>query len=112
MFSLVLDVYLTLAHIHTHTSLPPSCVPCPQILIKNFSNEVTKKCTPPHPNTDGMHFGGTSGRLLLRCEDRMTLYEQQSRKVLAELQVCVVCVFCVFCVMTTRERRERKKCTS
>eukprot|EP00752_Nemacystus_decipiens_P007324 g6553.t1 len=58
-----------------------------QILIKNFSNEVTKKCTPPHPNTDGMHFGGTSGRLLLRCEDRMTLYEQQSRKVLAELQV-------------------------
>lgn len=34
-----------------------------------------------------MHFGGTSGRLLLRCEDRMTLYEQQSRKVLAELQV-------------------------
>ncbi|CAN0482113.1 unnamed protein product, partial [Hapterophycus canaliculatus] len=58
-----------------------------QILIKNFSNEVIKKCTPPHPNTDGMHFGGTSGRLLLRCEDRMTLYEQQSRKVLAELQV-------------------------
>lgn len=48
---------------------------------------MTKKCTPPHPNTDGMHFGGTSGRLLLRCEDRMTLYEQQSRKVLAELQV-------------------------
>lgn len=34
-----------------------------------------------------MHFGGTSGRLLLRCEDRMTLYEQQSRKVLADLQV-------------------------
>ncbi|CAN0564705.1 unnamed protein product, partial [Laminaria digitata] len=58
-----------------------------QILIKNFSNEVTKKCTPPHPTTDGMHFGGTSGRLLLRCEDRMTLYEQQSRKGLAELQV-------------------------
>ncbi|CAM9484536.1 unnamed protein product, partial [Ectocarpus sp. 13 AM-2016] len=58
-----------------------------QILIKNFSNEVTKKLTPPHPNTDGLHFGGTSGRLLLRCEDRITLYEQQSRKVLAELQV-------------------------
>lgn len=36
-----------------------------------------------------MHFGGTSGRLLLRCEDRMTLYEQQSRKVLAELQVSI-----------------------
>lgn len=61
--------------------------PSNQILIKNFSNEVTKKLTPPHPNTDGLHFGGTSGRLLLRCEDRITLYEQQSRKVLAELQV-------------------------
>lgn len=77
----------------TPPSPPPSlsrllpATPTNQILIKNFSNEVTKKLTPPHPNTDGLHFGGTSGRLLLRCEDRITLYEQQSRKVLAELQV-------------------------
>lgn len=58
-----------------------------QILIKNFQNEVTKKVSPPHPTTDEMYFAGVAGRLLLRCEDRITLYDQQSRRVLAELQV-------------------------
>ena len=58
-----------------------------QILIKNFANEVTKKVAPPNPSTDGMFFAGASGRLLLRSDDRITLFEQQSRRVLAELQV-------------------------
>ena len=58
-----------------------------QILIKNFQNEVTKKIAPPNPSTDGMFFAGTSGRLLLSSEDRMTLFETQSRMTLAELQV-------------------------
>jgi len=59
----------------------------PQILIKNFQNEVTKKLPPPNPSTDGMFFAGTSGRLLLSSEDRMTLFDTQSRMTLAELQV-------------------------
>lgn len=33
-----------------------------------------------------MFFGGISGRLLLRSDDRITLFEPQSRRVLAELQ--------------------------
>ena len=33
-----------------------------------------------------MFFAGTSGRLLLRSDDRITLFEPQSRRVLAELQ--------------------------
>mmetsp|Transcript_38434 Transcript_38434/g.85815 ORF Transcript_38434/g.85815 Transcript_38434/m.85815 type:complete len:1259 (-) Transcript_38434:290-4066(-) len=58
-----------------------------QILIKNFQNEVTKKIPPPNPSTDGMFFAGTSGRVLLSSEDRMTLFDTQSRMTVAELQV-------------------------
>ena len=58
-----------------------------QILIKNFQNEVTKKLAPPNPSTDGMFFAGTSGRLLLSSEDRMTLFDTQSRMTIAEIQV-------------------------
>ena len=36
-----------------------------------------------------MFFAGTSGRLLLKSEDRVMLYDQQARKVIAELQVRV-----------------------
>ena len=57
-----------------------------QLLIKNFSNEVTKKIAPPHPSTDMMFFGGTAGRLLLRSEDKVTLFETQSRRTIGELQ--------------------------
>jgi coatomer protein complex subunit alpha (xenin) len=59
-----------------------------QILIKNFQNEVTKKIVVPPPTspTDYMFFAGTVGRLLLRSEDKISLFENQSRRVLAELQ--------------------------
>lgn len=58
-----------------------------QILIKNFQNEVTKKLAPPNPSTDGMFFAGTAGRVLLSSEDRMTLFDTQSRMTIAEIQV-------------------------
>jgi coatomer subunit alpha len=57
-----------------------------QILIKNFQNEVTKKIPPPHPSTDFMFYGGTAGRLLLRSEDKISLFENQSRRIIGELQ--------------------------
>jgi coatomer protein complex subunit alpha (xenin) len=60
-----------------------------QILIKNLKNEVTKKCAPPHASTDYMFFGGT-GQLLLRSEDRMTLYDLQQRKSVAEINTPIV----------------------
>jgi coatomer protein complex subunit alpha (xenin) len=57
-----------------------------QLLIKNFQNEVTKKIAPPNPNADGLLFVPVSGRLILRSEDKLTLFEQQSRRVISELQ--------------------------
>jgi len=57
-----------------------------QILIKNFQNEVTKKCAPPHPSTDMLFPAGT-GSLLLRSEERMSLFDIQQRKAVAEVTV-------------------------
>ena len=60
-----------------------------QILIKNFANEVTKKCSPPHASTDHLFMAGT-GSLLLRSEERVTLFDIQQRKAIAELNTPVV----------------------
>ncbi|KAL3910996.1 MAG: hypothetical protein SGPRY_008862, partial [Prymnesium sp.] len=60
-----------------------------QILIKNFQNEVTKKCAPPHSTTDYL-FGAGTGSLLLRSEERITLFDIQQRKAMAELNTPVV----------------------
>ena len=56
-----------------------------QIVIKNLENETTKKVPPPSPNVDMLFAGGASGRLLLRAEDKVMLFEQQSRRVLGEI---------------------------
>ncbi|KAL7694845.1 putative SCL-interrupting locus protein [Plasmopara halstedii] len=56
------------------------------IVIKNFQNEVTKKITPPNGTVDGLFFGGVVGRVLLHIDDKMILYETQSRRVLADVQ--------------------------
>merc|ERR1719399_1882753 len=55
-----------------------------QILIKNFQNEVTKKCAPPHPSTDWLFPAGT-GSLLLRSDERISLFDIQQRKAIAEV---------------------------
>merc|ERR1719409_888994 len=60
-----------------------------QILIKNFQNEVTKKCAPPHPSTDWLFPAGT-GSLLLRSEERISLYDIQQRKAVAEVACQVI----------------------
>lgn len=57
------------------------------ILIKNFKNEVTKRYTAPHSTTDRIFPAGGAGRVLLRAEDRITLFDVQSRKVISELLV-------------------------
>ena len=58
-----------------------------QLLIKNFQNEVIKRSSPPLAGVDGLFFAGTSGRLLMKSEERVMLYDQQARKVISELQV-------------------------
>jgi len=59
-----------------------------QILIKNFQNEVTKKCQPPTA-TDYLFPAGT-GSLLLKSEERITLFDIQQRKAMAEVTTPVV----------------------
>jgi len=56
-----------------------------QIVIKNMQNETTKKVAPPTNTVEAIYDGGTSGRLLLLAEDRVYLFEVQSRRVLAEI---------------------------
>ncbi len=56
------------------------------ILIKNFQNEVTKKITLPNLNVSKIFPGGVAGRILLLSEDRVTLFDVQSRKILGEVQ--------------------------
>eukprot|EP00276_Gloeochaete_wittrockiana_P011375 CAMPEP_0184649706 /NCGR_PEP_ID=MMETSP0308-20130426/7114_1 /TAXON_ID=38269 /ORGANISM="Gloeochaete witrockiana, Strain SAG 46.84" /LENGTH=1213 /DNA_ID=CAMNT_0027082633 /DNA_START=152 /DNA_END=3793 /DNA_ORIENTATION=- len=55
-----------------------------QILIKDLKNDVTKKLSPPHASTDYLFYAGT-GSLLLRSEEKMTLYDIQQRKAVGEL---------------------------
>mmetsp|Transcript_41337 Transcript_41337/g.66408 ORF Transcript_41337/g.66408 Transcript_41337/m.66408 type:complete len:1247 (-) Transcript_41337:3304-7044(-) len=58
-----------------------------QIVIKNLRNEVTKRFPSPYPTTDGMFSVGTAGRVLLRSEDRITLFDTQARRVIGEVVV-------------------------
>jgi coatomer protein complex subunit alpha (xenin) len=60
-----------------------------QILIKNFQNEVTKKLAPLYPNTDAL-FPAATGTLLVRADDRLTLFDIQQRKALGELTTACV----------------------
>jgi coatomer protein complex subunit alpha (xenin) len=54
------------------------------ITIRNFSNEVTKKFTTQHP-PDWMYPGGLPGRVILRAEDRVTLFDTQSQRIVHEV---------------------------
>ena len=55
-----------------------------QILIKNLSNEVTKKLSPPHPTTDMIFYAGT-GMLLCKAEDKITLFDLQQKRAMGEI---------------------------
>lgn len=59
-----------------------------QLLIKNFQNEVVKRSAPPVAGVDGLFSSGTSGRILMKTEDRIILYDLQARKIISELQAC------------------------
>jgi coatomer protein complex subunit alpha (xenin) len=58
-----------------------------QIWIRTFDNEVSKKSPVPFDSVDGMFFAGVTGRILLRSEDKVWLYDHTSRRVLAHLHV-------------------------
>lgn len=54
-----------------------------QIAVKNLKNEETKRCVPPYPVD--MLFPGPTGYVLMRSDERITLYDVQQRKVVAEI---------------------------
>uniref|UniRef100_A0A7S1YZQ8 Coatomer subunit alpha n=2 Tax=Bacillariophyta TaxID=2836 RepID=A0A7S1YZQ8_TRICV len=56
-----------------------------QVVVKNLNNETTKRVQSPVPNVDALLDGGASGRVLLRADDRVVLFEVQSRRVLGEI---------------------------
>ncbi|CAK4134204.1 unnamed protein product [Aphanomyces euteiches] len=55
------------------------------LVIKNLQNEIVKKITPPNGTTDALFPGGTVGRVLLRIDDKMVMYDTDSRRVLADV---------------------------
>ncbi|RHY21982.1 hypothetical protein DYB25_003707 [Aphanomyces astaci] len=55
------------------------------LVIKNLQNEIVKKITPPSGTTDALFPGGTLGRVLLRIDDKIVLYDTDSRRVLADV---------------------------
>ena len=58
-----------------------------QLLIKDLKNEVIKKSNSPFPGIDGLFFAGSSGRVILKSEEKVALFDNQARKIIAELQV-------------------------
>ena len=61
-----------------------------QLIIKSLQNETKKKVNPPLANIDGLYQTGVSGRIILRSDDRVILYDQQANKIVNELQVARV----------------------
>jgi len=59
------------------------------ISIRNTDNEVTKRISITDTSVD-MIFGASTGRLLLRSEDKITLFDVQQRKALASIGVVQV----------------------
>lgn len=55
------------------------------VIVKNLKNEETKRCVPPHPVD--MLFPGPTGCVLLRSEERITLYDVSQRKALSDIAV-------------------------
>ena len=55
--------------------------------VRNFQNDLVKKYSLPLANADMMYYGGTSGRVILRSDDKLMLFDLQAQKVYAELLV-------------------------
>ena len=58
-----------------------------QLLVMNFQNEVVKNVTPPLSGIVGIYPTGVLGRILIKSDERVVLYDQQAKKVMSELQV-------------------------
>eukprot|EP00163_Fabomonas_tropica_P030426 TRINITY_DN6854_c0_g1_i2.p1 TRINITY_DN6854_c0_g1~~TRINITY_DN6854_c0_g1_i2.p1 ORF type:complete len:1127 (-),score=252.92 TRINITY_DN6854_c0_g1_i2:190-3570(-) len=55
-----------------------------QIIIKNLSGETTKKVAPPHASADMLFQAGT-GQVLVRSDEKMTLFDLTKRRVIGSI---------------------------
>lgn len=55
--------------------------------VRNMQNETVKQINSPLPGVDNLYYGGTSGRVILRSDEKLVLYDLQAQKVFAELLV-------------------------
>jgi coatomer subunit alpha len=58
-----------------------------QLVLMNFENVVVKVIPSPLVGIDNLFYGGASGRVLLKAEDRVVLFDILARRVIAELHV-------------------------
>lgn len=58
-----------------------------QLVIMNFENSVVKIVPSPVSGVDNLFYGGTSGRVILKAEDRVILFDILARRVITELHV-------------------------
>ena len=56
-----------------------------QLVITSFENSVIKIISSPVGGVENLFYGGASGRVILKTEDRVLLYDIQARRVLSEL---------------------------
>ena len=61
-----------------------------QLVIKNLSNETTKRVNIPLPDCTGLLDGGVSGRILLKNDDRVVSFDTGARRVIGEVQASKV----------------------
>lgn len=55
------------------------------IVVRGFGSDPGKKVKPPYSNADMLFPSATPGRVLVKAEDRICLFELQSRRQVAEL---------------------------
>lgn len=65
-----------------------------QLAITNMENNVVKTIPSPIAGVDGLFFGGANGRVILKSEDRVVMFDVMARRILAELHVSRVKYVC------------------
>ena len=58
------------------------------LAIKNFKNETVKRLRSPYQKPDFLFPCSVSGRILVRSDDSLCLFETQSRRMLHEVRCC------------------------
>jgi coatomer subunit alpha len=58
-----------------------------QLVITSFENSVIKIISSPVSGVENLFYGGANGRVILKTEDRVLLYDIQARRIISELHI-------------------------